>query len=219
MAEKKKKPEHETIINTIDSENKKLTSYVWALKHEHDTMLSSTRDHFIKNMGADKAYEYLKTSEGQEEYSKIGDKKVQDLALNRYGIDKSKVNEFDLTRLVEGTYGMNKNTLFKIASMGPDFDFADYKSNFLNDYLKQVNNSLMQNHLMNFDTNQIPSIAKHIGLDNYLSDVNSLKDDKFKSSIAQAVINWDKGKNPLGASYLKQDPNLSSFLKDKYKSN
>lgn len=218
MAEKVKQLAHEKTIENIMSKNKNISSYTWALKHDHDTMISGTRSHFIDKMGADKAYEYLKTSEGQNEYSVIGSERLQDLALKRYGTSKDKVHEFDLTRLVEGTYGMDKSNLFNFANkLGPEFDFSHYKTNFLDKHLQQVGSSLMQNHLLDFDIKEIPSIVNHIGANKYFSDVNLLKDDKFKGSIAQAVINWDNGKNPVGSSYIKQDPNLSMFLKDTYK--
>lgn len=217
MAEKKEKPAHEKIINKINSTQEKMAPYIWALKHEHDTMLSGTREQFINKMGADKAYAHLKTSEGKREFSEVSFKKLQDLTVQRYGFDKNKLHEFDFSRAVENTYGLNKNALLEIANRGPEFDFADYKSGFLNKYLEQVQSSIMQNHMLNFDSKEIPNIAKNIGMYKYLDNVNVLGDDAYKGSIAQAVLNWDKGKNPIGTNYIKQDPNLSTFLKKEYK--
>ncbi len=217
MADKKEKPTYEKIMNDINSTQEKMTPYIWALKHEHDTMLSSTRDQFISKMGADKAYEHLKTDKGKREFSDISFNMLQDLTVQRYGLDKSKIHEFDFSRAVESTYGLNKNATLEIANRGPDFDFADYKSGFLNKHLEQVQSSITQNHLMNFDSKEIPNIAKKIGMGKYLDNVNILNDNAYKGSIAQAVINWDKGKNPIGVNYIKQDSALNTLLKKEYK--
>ncbi len=218
MVDKKEKPAHEKTLEHVASKHKAMESYTWTLKHEHDTMLSKTRGHFIDKMGSDKAYEHLKTNKGQLEFGDVGAKTIEDMALKRYGIKKDKVHEFDLTRLVENTYGMNKKQLSEfVRQIGPDFDFSHYKANFLDDHLQQVQSSIMQNHIMDYNTDHIPAVLKHIGADKYFKDVNMLKDDKYKGSVAQAIINWDKGKNPIGEKYIKKDPNLSMLLQDKYK--
>ncbi|MFW6272742.1 MAG: hypothetical protein ACOC2U_03075 [bacterium] len=218
MADKKEKPAHEKTLEHISSKHKAMESYAWALKHEHESMLSKTRSHFIDKLGSDKAYEHLKTNKGQLEFGDVGAKTIEDMALKRYGIKKDKVHEFDLTRLVESTYGVNKDILSNfVKQIGPEFDFAHYKSNFLDDHLKQVKSSIMQNHVMDYTTDHIPAVLKHIGADKYFKDVNILKNDKYKGSVAQAVANWDGGKNPIGESYIKQDPNLAILLHDKYK--
>lgn len=218
MADKKEKPAHEKTLEHISSKHKAMESYTWALKHEHETMLSKTRGHFIDKMGADKAYEHLKTNKGQLEFGDVGAKTIEDMALNRYGIKKDKVHEFDLTRLVENTYGVNKDILSNfVKQLGPEFDFADYKSNFLNKHLQQVKSSIMKNHIADYNADHIPAVLKHIGADKYFKDVNLLKNDEYKDSVAQAVATWDGGKTPIGESYIKQDPNLSVLLHDKYK--
>jgi chitinase len=76
---------------------------------------------------------------------------------------------------------------------------------------------MQANLISKVETAAIPGILKHIGVANYITDVNKLANNEHRGSIVQAVLNWDKGKNPIGVNYIKQDPSLSMFLKDKYK--
>jgi hypothetical protein len=218
MADKKKEKPHEEIIKKINSKYKAMQAYTWALKHEHETMLNTSRNHFIDKMGADKAYKHLKTNKGKKEFGDVGSKTLEEFALKKYGISKDKVHEFDLTRLVENTYEMNKDQLTEfIDKLGPEFDFADYKSNFLEEHINRVKSSILRNHVYDFDAEHIPAIIKSIESDEYFTDLKLLKNDKFKPSAVNAVVNYKEGKNKLGSDYYKKDPNFSLFLKDNYK--
>lgn len=218
MSGKKEKAPHEKVIDHIYSKDKAKDAYLFATKFEHEDVLHTAKSSIVDKMGSKKAYSHLKTSKGQDEFGDVGAKRLEELALKKYGIDKSKVHEFDLSRLVENTYGVNKDILKEfIRNKGPEFDFADYREDFLDKHLKQIDSHITQNHVLNYDPEHTPAVLKHIGADKYIRDLDTLKDDRYKPLVASSVLNWNKGGKPLGKDYFKNNEAFSLFLKDQYK--
>lgn len=216
MAEKKEKPAHVDTLEKIAKKAEARDAYLWAHQHEHELIIGNPKKSLIDKLGAEGAYKHLKTSKGQKEYAGLAAKEAENFALKKIGIKRDKLNEYDLGLLVKGLYGVNEKTFEQLATLfGPDLDHTRYQQQFLNNHLEEIKQYVGEHHLSKFDSNQTPAILKHIGVDKYL-DVNLLKNDQYKSQVAQIIADTKGGKDPQGEEYYKRNLRLKPFLKKEY---
>ena len=148
----------------------------------------------LAEKGEVEAFKYMQ-KEGLREKLELAEKYTTQKAAEVHGITGS--SEADKTVLTMG-YRINPDAIQKqLQQSGLYFDEGNFNAATRGN-VNSISQALQQIQL-NFDPKAKDGIAKIVGL-------NKAKDPKdlTASTIADAVREWDRGKNPLGLNFYNQ---------------
>ena len=211
MAEKKP-PIAETELKKIQkAQQEQIPAGLFEVKHVNQKGFSKAYDETIDKIfekdGAVAAVKYMQSKKGQDEvYDQIMHE-VKNKALDVLDIGDRPAYRQNIATM---GYLPNGQELRKQIQQNTfAFDGAHYQEALKGTIANVVQNALLPLQT-EFKKEAVPGIAKILGMDKYAKDVNDIS----RAQIADAVQDWDQGKNPTGVGLLSK---LGIPLKDMYK--